>query len=82
MRVTRLLIFVGLIAANMFACEVKAEDVFAGWDDCKKETGVWCSDAKGDEEIYACLLKHDSSLSKKCDEKDVTPYETKTGKPH
>jgi len=81
MRTSRLLVLAGFIAANAVAYEVRAAD-FAGWDDCKKEVTTWCADAKDDEAKYACLLKHDSSLSKKCDENAVTPYETKTGKPH
>ncbi len=52
------------------------------WSSCSKEIGLWCAGANDDEAKYKCLHgDHDSELSKACDDKGVTPFEDKTGKP-
>ena len=51
------------------------------WSICASDIAKFkCGDAKGDEEIYNCLIKHDGELSKSCDP-ETTKYEVLTGKP-
>lgn len=53
------------------------------WSLCAPEIAKFkCTDAqaKGDEELYNCLIKHDGEFSKTCDP-ETTKYEILTGKP-
>ena len=51
------------------------------WGNCSTDIAKFkCKEAKSDEEIYTCLIKHDGELSKACDP-ETTTYEKLTGKP-
>ena len=72
-----------LLAFTMLATVTLATSAMAAdkvdWSKCKAETDKWCTGISGDENIYQCLLKHDSELSKPCDEQHGK-YEELTGK--
>ena len=59
-----------------------AEDHKVDWaKHCKADLEKFKCDANGkDEDIYQCLLKHDSEISKPCDENAHSKYEELTGK--
>ena len=53
------------------------------WTPCQAEIAKWCPIAKdkaGEEGVYQCLLKHDTDLSKRCDNESHSKYEQVTGK--
>jgi hypothetical protein len=67
--------FLFLVSSPSFA------DDKPDWSLCSNDISKFkCSDAKGDENIYNCLIKHDGELSKSCDP-ETTKYEKLTGKP-
>ncbi len=49
------------------------------WKACNVELAKFCKDVKGDENIWACLQKHDADLSRACDASHGK-YEALTGK--
>ena len=49
------------------------------WAACKTEIEKFCKGSEGNENIYACLFKHDDDLSKTCDATH-TAYEKATGR--
>lgn len=77
MRMSKIII---LSAMTALSTPAFADDLKYDWSPCKKEVNLWCTDAKTDDDMYNCLFKHDSALSKACDEKAVSPYEKKAGK--
>ena len=73
---------VGALMLAVYPATVQAATTF-DWSPCKKEIGLWCKSAADDEAMYTCLHGgHDAELSKPCDDKAITPYEDKSGKPH
>jgi hypothetical protein len=49
------------------------------WSACKPNAEKFCKGVEGNENIYACLLKHDDDLSKACDAVHSS-YEVATGR--
>jgi hypothetical protein len=77
----------GLLATAMVAMTLAPALASAAdkpdWSLCAPEIAKFkCTDAqaKGDEELYNCLIKHDGEFSKVCDP-ETTKYEVLTGKP-
>ncbi len=72
-----------LVSASILApAPARAADK-PDWSLCAPDIAKFkCGDAqaKGDEDLYNCLIKHDGELSKACDP-ETTKYEVVTGKP-
>ena len=70
------------LLASFTATSAFAEDHKVDWAaHCKAELEKFKCDANGkDEDIYQCLLKHDSELGKDCDTGAHSKYEELTGK--
>ena len=75
-----ILCFAALLSTPVLAADAPKGEP-PNWGKCTPDLAKFkCAAAKGDEQIYQCLMKHDGELSKACDP-ETTKYEVLTGKP-